>query len=229
MPAVEVELRTGLRCECGVMVLSFARFINLSALVTLLVTTLLLATKGLNFAVDFAGGMIIEVHYPWAVASKSVQDTLVQAGLADASVKEINGYPSNFLIVFPPTAEVLSPQSHVVQQVTAALRTKLPSVEAPRVEIVSPEVAGEVLLLGPTPLILVYVAIMIYSAVRYGWRVGLSLAATNIRNIAIILGLFLSTYIVFQWEFSLLSMTAMDALAIFATGAGTVYAQRLTD
>ena len=119
-----------------------------------------------------------------------------------------------------------------MQQVTAALRTKQPRVEAPRVEIVTPEVGGEVLLLGPTPLILVLVAIMIYTAVRYGWRVGLSLAATNIRNIAIILGLFLSAYIVFQWEFSLHSMTAMDALAILATGAGTLYAlrgQRLTD
>jgi preprotein translocase subunit SecF len=87
-------------------------------------------------------------------------------------------------------------------------------------------VGGEVLLLGTTPLILVLVAIMIYTAVRYGWRVGLSLAATNIRNIAIILGLFLSAYIVFQWEFSLHSVTAMDALAILATGAGTVYALR---
>ena len=210
------------------MVLYFARFTNLSALVTLLVTTLLLATRGLNFGVDFAGGMIIEVHYPWAVESKSIQDTLVHAGLADASVKEISGYPSDFFIVFPPTAEGLSPQSapHFVQQVTAALRTKQPRVEAIRVEIVTPEVGGEVLLLGPTPLILVYVAVMIYTAVRYGWRVGLSLAATNIRNIAIILGLFLSAYIVFQWEFSLHSVTAMDALAILATGAGTVYALR---
>src|SRR5262249_30658503 len=124
-------------CDASVvsMVLYFARFTNLSALVTLLVTTLLLATKGLNFAVDFAGGTIIEVHYPWAVESKSIQDTLVDAGLADASVKEISGYPSDFFIVFPPTAEVLSPQSasHFVQQVTAALRTKQPRVEAIRV------------------------------------------------------------------------------------------------
>jgi preprotein translocase subunit SecF len=206
----------------------FTRFLSFLAVVTLLVTTSLLATKGLNFAVDFAGGMMIEVHYPQAVESKSVQDTLVQAGLADASVKEINGYPSDFFIVFPPTAEVLSPQSapHVVQQVTAALRTEQPRVEATRVDIVTPRMGSELLLLGPTPLILVCVAIVIYPAVRHGWRVGLLLAVTNIRNIVIILGLFLSSYIVFQWEFSLLSMTAMNALAILATGAGTVSALR---
>jgi preprotein translocase subunit SecF len=221
---MEVELGTGLRCEGDVI----SRFPSLLAVVALLVTTSLVATKGLNFAVEFAGGMIVEVHYPQAVESKSVQDTLVQAGLTDASVKESNGYPSHFFIVFPPTAEVLSPQSapHVVQQVIAALRTEQPRVEATRVDIVTPSVGSEVLLLGPTPLILVCVAIMIYPAVRYGWRVGLSLAVTNIRNMVIILGLFLSTYIVFQWEFSLLSMTAMDAVAILATGAGTVYALR---
>jgi preprotein translocase subunit SecF len=206
----------------------FATVPNLLAVATLLVTTSLLATRGLNFSVDFAGGMIIEVHFPQAVESKSVQDILVQAGFADASVKEINGYPSDFFIVFPPTAQVLSPQSapHVVEQVISASRTLQPRAEATRVEIVSPKIASELLSLGPTPLIVVCVVIMIYPAIRYGWRFGLSLAATNIRNMVIILGLFLSAYIVLQREFSLLSMTAMDALAILATGAGTVRAVR---
>lgn len=75
-------------------------------------------------------------------------------------------------------------------------------------------------------MILVCVVIMIYPAVRYGWRVGLSVALTSVRNMLITLGLFLSTYSVFQWDFSLTSMLAMDALAILATGASTVYALR---
>ena len=64
MPAVEVELPAGLLYECGFMVLYFARFTSLSALVILLVTTLLLATERLNLAVEFMGGMSIQVHYP---------------------------------------------------------------------------------------------------------------------------------------------------------------------
>ena len=210
------------------MALYFARFTSLLALVTLLVTISLLATKGLNFAVEFAGGMIIEVHYPEAVASKSVQDRLARAGLADASVKEIIREPSHFVIVFPLREEVLSPQSgpDVVQQVIAAFNTEQSRVEALRVVIVPPKVGGEVLLFGPVPMILVCVVIMIYPAVRYGWRVGLSVALTSVGNMVITLGLFLSTYSVFQWDFSLTSMLAMDALAILATGASTVYALR---
>ena len=196
-------MRPNLVCECGVMVFYFARFTSLSALVILLVTTLLLATERLNIAVEFTGGMIIQVHYPEAVASKSVQDTLVRAGLADAYVKEISGYPPNFFIVLPPKDEVLSPQTAplVVQRVIAALRTGQSRVETTRVEIVTPKIGGEVLMLGSSAPILVCVAIMIYSAVRYGWRVGLSLAVTNIRNMVIVLGLLLSAYVVFNGNF----------------------------
>src|SRR5262249_34028636 len=128
----------------------FARFTSLSALVILLVTTLLLATEGLNFAVDFVGGMIMEVHYSQAVESKSVQDTLVHAGFADASVKEISGYPSHFFIAFPLTDEVLSAHTGplVVQRVLAALHTEQ-SLEASRIVIVSPtKIGGDLLLLG---------------------------------------------------------------------------------
>src|SRR5215813_8684900 len=213
------------------MALHFARFAGLSAVVTLLVTMLLLATKGLNLAEEFVGGMIIEVHYPvTGITSKSVRERLVQAGFADVVVKEIreeiSGYPSDFLIIFPPTDEVLSSPSDagVVQQVIAALGTDEYRVVVPH------EVGREVLLLGSiastSGLILVCVAIMAYPVIRYGCRVGVSIAVTNIRNMVIILGLFLLTYIVFQWEFSLASMTAMSFLAILATGAGTVYALR---
>jgi preprotein translocase subunit SecF len=209
-------LRPGLRSRMVSWCFMFARFTNLLALVTLLVTASLFATKGLNFSASFAGGMIIQVHYPDAIASKSVRDTLARAGFADASVKKIDGYPSYCLIVFPPRDEVLSQSAPLfVQQVIAALRTEQPRVEATHVEIITPKVGGELLLLGPAFLTLACIAIVSYLAIRYGWRVGLSVAVINFRNMVIILGLFLSTYIVFQWEFSLASMS----LAILVTGA----------
>jgi len=212
------------------MSLYFARSTGVLALVTLLLAVLLLAVRGLNLTVEFTGGMIIQVHYPEALAAKSVQDALVRAGFADAFVMDINEYRSYFSIIFPPRDDVLSPQSapDVVQQVIAALRTEQSRVEATRVDIVTPKVGGEVLLLGSVAPILVCVALMIYRAVRYGWRVGLSLAVTNIRNMVIILGLFLSAYVAFQWEFSLISLTAMGCLAILVTGAGGVYASRVS-
>jgi hypothetical protein len=67
---------------------------------------------------------------------------------------------------------------------------------------------------------------MIHPAIRRGWRFALSVAVINARNLVIILGLFLSADAVFQWEFSLLALAAMDGLAILVTGVGAVYASR---
>jgi preprotein translocase subunit SecF len=82
----------------------------LLSLVILLLAAFLLAIRGLNVAVDFTGGMIIQVHYPEAIASKSVQETLAQAGFSGNSVKEITGYNFNVLIALPPKEDVLPPR-----------------------------------------------------------------------------------------------------------------------
>ena len=201
-----------------------ARSTGILALVVLLLAALLLAVRGLNLAVEFTGGMIIQVHYPERPETQSVQDTLVRAGLAGASVKNFNEY-TNIFVTFPSRDDVPSPQSarHVVQQVIAALGTERRHVEATRVEIVTPTVGREVLFTGVASLSLVCIAISIYQAVRYGWTV----AMINIRNIMIVLGLFLSVYVIFQWEFSLRSLAAMGCLPILVTGAGAVYASRV--
>jgi preprotein translocase subunit SecF len=61
---------------------SLGRSTSFLALITVLLATLLLTAKGLNLAVEFTGGIRIEVHYPEAPRSKSVQDTLVRAALS---------------------------------------------------------------------------------------------------------------------------------------------------
>jgi len=202
-----------------------ARPTSILALATLVLAALLLGVRGLNLAVEFTGGMIIQVANPEALSVKSLQDTLVRAGLADASVKQINAYSSHSYVIFPPRDDVLSAQSgrHVVEQVIAALSTERRRAEVTRVEIVTPAVAREVRLSGLASLSLVWIAVLIYPAVRYGWPAAMS----NICNLAIALGLFFSAYVIFQWEFSLPSLVAMGCLGVLVTAVGTLYASRV--
>jgi preprotein translocase subunit SecF len=206
----------------------FGRSASVLALVTLLLATLLLAAKGLNFAVEFTGGTIIQVHYPEPLASASVHDTLVRAGFADVSVREFGEYPSDLLIVLKGREDDRAPRltPPLVQQVIAALSTERRPVEVTRADIIYPSVGRELLSFGAVPLILACVAIMIHPAIRCGWRFALSVAVINVRNMVIVLGFFLSAYAVFQWEFSLLALTAMDGLAILVTGVGAAHVSR---
>jgi preprotein translocase subunit SecF len=207
----------------------FSRFGGALALVVLLLATLLLADRGLNLAVEFTGGITIEARHPEVLTSESLQDTLARAGFTDASVKRIGGY-SHFWIILPGREDVLMPQlaQRIAQQVIAALSTEHPGVEVARIEVITPKVGGELLSFGAIPLILACGAIMIRPAVRYGWRFALSIAVTNVRNTVIVLGLFLSAYTVFQWEFSLFSLLAMDCLAILVAVIGAIKASRVS-
>jgi preprotein translocase subunit SecF len=99
-------------------------------------------------------------------------------------------------------------------------------VDIVSVDVITPWVGRELAILGSVPLILACVGIMIHPVVRYGWRFAVSIAVTNVRNIVIILGVFLGTYAIFQWEFSLLTLMAMDCLAILVSGFGAVHALR---
>jgi preprotein translocase subunit SecF len=116
----------------------FDRSISVLAFVTVLLATLLLTARGLNFAVEFTGGITIQMHYPEAPGSKSVQDSLVRAGLADASVKEFNG---NFFITMPTREDDLTPEltQRIVKQVIAALGTEQRHMEVSNVEVITPE------------------------------------------------------------------------------------------
>ncbi|MBR1086245.1 hypothetical protein JQ621_02010 [Bradyrhizobium manausense] len=204
-----------------------ARTITVFALVTILLAISLLATRGLNFAVEFVGGMIIEARYPEAASAQSITDTLVRTGFGSVSVTEVN--PFDFYIVLPTRDAdlTLEQAQQLAHRVIAALDTERRHIEVGSVEVVTRRVGRESLLLGVIPLILACTAIMIHSAVRYDWRFALWTNLAHIRNMTSMLGLFLSAYAVFQWEFSMTSLAAMSFVAILIAGVGAVVASRV--
>src|SRR5687768_14392716 len=47
----------------------------------------LLATRGLNFGIDFTGGVVVEVSYPGAADIDRAREALAQAGFEEAQVQ----------------------------------------------------------------------------------------------------------------------------------------------
>ena len=54
------------------------------SLVLIFISIASLATRGLNFGIDFTGGTLIEVGYNNTVDLGEVRDTLTEAGYGDA-------------------------------------------------------------------------------------------------------------------------------------------------
>ena len=195
------------------------------ALAALLLATMLFATRGLNLAVEFTGGFIVDARAPAGLTS--VEDALIDAGIDDFVLKRVSGQPSDVIISVPQREALLAPQSAslLAQQLASALKQR--DVEVNRIDVIAPSVGRELLRDGAIPPILAFVVAVIYSAVRHGTRYALSAAAVTLGAMAIALGLVLSAYIVFRLEFSLSSLVAVDGLAILAAVIGAVSLPRL--
>jgi preprotein translocase subunit SecF len=204
--------------------ISYARITILGALVTVLLAAFFLATRGLNLTVDLTGGTIIEVHYPEAVASNSVQNALVMAGVTDTKVSGLSAYPLNLFVVFGPKDNI--PPAQLTRQVLAVLRADQPAVDVVSIDVITSQVAMEILMLGLITLIITLVVtdlgVTIYLTLRFGWRFALPTMLINTCTTVFVLALFLIAFAIFQWEFSFMALLAMTCLGILAFAFGAI-------
>ncbi|HSF48303.1 MAG TPA: protein translocase subunit SecF, partial [Burkholderiales bacterium] len=67
--------------------MSWGRYTTTISLVTFLLSVFFLATRGLNFGVDFTGGTLMEVNYSAPADLDKIRDALTRAGYSEVSVQ----------------------------------------------------------------------------------------------------------------------------------------------
>src|SRR5271156_3742074 len=82
---------------------------NVISLITFLAAVGSLATKGLNFGVDFTGGTVMEVSYPQPANLDKIRDVVTRLGFADASVQNF-GTSKDVLLRLPVKSGLTSAQ-----------------------------------------------------------------------------------------------------------------------
>ena len=155
------------------------------SLVLLFGSYFLLATKGLNYGVDFAGGTIVQVKY-------------VQTAPIDEMRKKLQG---NELFKGASITEFGSPQEVVIRMksTTANVTVDIGDVtrealkgsgefEIRRVDIVGPKVGNELKEKGIMSLVLATLGILIYVAFRFEWRFAVASIFALVHDISIALG-----------------------------------------
>ena len=111
--------------------MSYGRYTTAISLVTFLLAVFFLATKGLNFGVDFTGGTVMEVHYTQPADINKVREQLAGVGLKDALVQNF-GSSRDVLIQVPLKQNTMG--AKLSEHVVDTLRQQEASVELRRVE-----------------------------------------------------------------------------------------------
>ncbi|MBA2351132.1 MAG: protein translocase subunit SecF [Burkholderiales bacterium] len=202
--------------------MSWGKYTTTISLVTFLLSILFLATRGLNFGVDFTGGTLMEVHYSEAPELDKVRASLEGLNLTEASVQNF-GTSRDVLIRLPLKADTNSAQ--LSGQVLQALQQDDSTVEVRRVEFVGPQVGEELVSDGALALLLVSLGIVAYLAVRFEWRFAVAALIANLHDVIIILGFFAF----FQWEFSLPVLAAVLAILGYSVNESVVVFDRVRE
>ena len=145
----------------------------------------LLATKGLNYGVDFAGGTIVQVKYDTNAPIDDMREKLKSNEIfSGASITEF-GSPDEVVIRMKTTTGNVTVD---IGDVTREALQGTGNFEIRRVDIVGPKVGSELKEKGLMSLVLAVIGILIYVAFRFEWRFAVASIFALVHDVSIALG-----------------------------------------
>lgn len=181
-----------------------------------------LATRGLNFGIDFTGGALVEVSYQEAVELDQVRSRLAAAELGDA-VAQYFGSARDVLIRVPQTQG--KNNADASDAIIAALREPGLPVEIRRAEYVGPQVGEELQEDGGLAMIYALIMIFIYIAFRFQRLFSVGAIAALAHDVIITVGFFSIT----QIDFDLTVLAALLAVIGYSLNDTIVVFDRIRE
>jgi preprotein translocase subunit SecF len=199
----------------------YALVFNVISVITFVMAVFFLATRGLNFSIEFTGGTLLEVSYQQSADVDGIRRALSQAGYK----AEVQNFGSSRDVLIRLHAESGESSSKLSEKVHALLRAQDASVELRRVEFVGPQVGEELAEYGALALLVTATGIVLYLWMRFEWRFGVAAIIANLHDVVIILGFFAF----FQWEFSLPVLAAVLAVLGYSVNESVVVFDRVRE
>jgi preprotein translocase subunit SecF len=193
----------------------------LSAIMSILAITLYF-THGLNFGIDFKGGLLLEVQSTTGPADLAkMRATLGSLQLGDVQLQQF-GPPDDVLIRIGEQPGGDEAQQAAVNKVRASLGT---NINYRRVEVVGPRVSGELLSYGVVGLMLAIFCILIYLWFRFEWQFALGAMIANVHDLVLTIGFMSLTRV----DFDLTSIAALLTILGYSLNDTVVIYDRIRE
>jgi preprotein translocase subunit SecF len=201
--------------------IAWRRVFFLFSLALVLASIALFAIRGLNYGVDFAGGILIEVRTEGPPDIAEMRQQLGGLGLGDVSLQEF-GEANDVLIRFPIQEGGEEAQQQAIEAVRAALGQ---NVDYRRIELVGPMVSRELFRDGLYALTGAVLAMLVYIWFRFEWQFGLIAVVALVHDIISTIGLFA----LLQLEFNLTSVAAILTIVGYSINDTVVVFDRVRE
>ena len=192
------------------------------SIVLILVSLVSLGTRGLNFGIDFTGGVLLEAEYPQAADLGAIRADLASNDFAAAQVQNF-GNVRDVLIRVLPIEGVNNGQ--LGEQILSILQSSEPAVVLRRIEFVGPQVGEELTEQGGLAMIFALLLILAYIMFRFQWKFAVGSVTALVHDVVITLGVFS----VLQISFDLSVLAAVLAVIGYSLNDTIVVFDRIRE
>ncbi len=178
--------------------------------------------QGLNFGIDFRGGILMEVQTEGPADIPALRRTLGGLGLGEVQIQEF-GAPNDVLIRVQEQEGDEEAQLKAITLIKDTLGDEV--TEYRRTEFVGPTVGNELIRAASLAVALALGAILIYIWFRFEWQFGVGAVIALTHDVISTIGLFAVT----QLEFNLATVAAILTIAGYSINDTVVIYDRVRE
>ncbi|WP_067335239.1 protein translocase subunit SecD [Stappia indica] len=200
-----------------------ARFFGIGLSIVLSLASIGLFIKpGLNYGIDFKGGIQVEASTPVSVSLASLRDELGKLDLGEVSLQQIG---DNVLIRIQRQEGGETAQTRAVSEVRDTLQRIDPGIGIERTEVVGPKVSGELARNGVIAVVLASLAMLVYIWWRFEWNFAIGAIATLVLDTTKTVGFFA----LFGLDFNLTAIAALLTIIGYSVNDKVVVYDRMRE
>ncbi|MBV1842529.1 protein translocase subunit SecF [Photobacterium ganghwense] len=193
-------------------------FTSVISLVLLVASLVTIGVRGLNWGLDFTGGIVTEVSLSSSVTSHELGTALDTALHQDVSVIAA-GEPGRWVLRYA------IPESDTAPDVQAVLHQLDANVQVLNISMVGPQVGQELADQGGLALLIAVLCILGYLSYRFEWRLASGSVFALAHDVIFVLGFFAAT----QMEFNLTVLAAVLAILGYSLNDSIIIADRIRE
>ncbi|MDX1924040.1 MAG: protein translocase subunit SecF [Rickettsiaceae bacterium] len=179
---------------------------------------------GLNFGIDFTGGILIEAKSAEKVDIAAIRKSLGDLQVGEVSIQSLGN--ENDFFVKAALVEGASDSASFIEKIKAKINSVTNnSTSYQKIDFVGPQVGSQLIYSGAQAVILCFLGIMIYVAIRFEWQFGVGVLIALIHDVILSVGFMSIT----QLDFSLSSIASLLTIVGYSVNDSVVIYDRIRE
>ncbi|MFN7038349.1 MAG: protein translocase subunit SecF [Alphaproteobacteria bacterium] len=202
------------------------RWISFTLSILMMIMSIgLIFSKGLNFGIDFTGGILIEARSSTPVDIAKMRYVLSNLNLGEVALQTYGSDQDLIIRVGVNKSQSLS-DTKSIEAIKTALSTNFQTaMEYRKIDYVGPQIGAELIKNGILATIFSFIAIMIYISFRFEWQYGVGLLCALVHDAIVTIGFISLTNL----EFNLTSIAAILTIIGYSVNDSVVIYDRIRE